>query len=118
MINLTVSAVKQFKRLVVEQGRPELALRVFVSPGGCSGMSYGMAFDEAPQEGDLTVEQDGVKVWVDEMSVLYLKGSEIDFVDKLMGGGFTINNPNAARSCACGHSFDTGGDGESARPCS
>lgn len=81
-------------------------------------MSYGMAFDDTVQEGDLTVEQDGVKVWVDEMSVLYLKGAEIDFVDKLMGGGFTINNPNAARSCACGSSFDTGSDSNTARPCS
>ena len=104
--------------LVADQEKTDLALRVFVSPGGCSGMSYGMAFDDTAQDGDHQVEQDGVKVWLDEMSALYLGGSEIDYVDKLMGGGFTINNPNAVKSCACGHSFDTGQDAESARPCS
>ena len=118
MITLTSTAVNHVRQLVGEQGREDLALRVFVSPGGCSGMSYGMAFDDAPQDGDLTYEQDGVKVWVDEMSVMYLSGAEIDFVDKLMGGGFTINNPNAVKSCACGSSFDTGTDSETARACS
>lgn len=118
MITLTNTAVNQVKRLVGEQGREDLALRVFVSPGGCSGMSYGMAFDDEPQDGDIVYEHEGVKVWVDEMSLMYLSGSEIDFVDKLMGGGFTINNPNAVKSCACGSSFDTGGDGATARPCS
>ena len=118
MITLTSTAVDQVRRLVGEQGREDLALRVFVSPGGCSGMSYGMAFDDAPQDGDQIFEQDGVKVWCDEMSVMYLGGSEIDFVDKLMGGGFTINNPNAVKSCACGSSFDTGQDAATARSCS
>ena len=118
MITLTNTAVDQVRRLVNEQGREDLALRVFVSPGGCSGMSYGMAFDDMAQDGDLAVEQDGVKVWVDEMSVLYLQGAEIDYVNKLMGGGFTINNPNAVKSCACGSSFDTGTDADSARACS
>lgn len=118
MITLTDTAVDQVRRLTVDQERTDLALRVFVSPGGCSGMSYGMAFDEAPQDGDLIIQQDGVTVWVDEMSALYLGGSEIDFVDKLMGGGFTIHNPNAVKSCACGHSFDTGSDSETARSCS
>ena len=118
MITLTNTAVDHVKRLVGEQGREDLALRVFVSPGGCSGMSYGMAFDNETQEGDIFYEQDGVKVWVDEMSLMYLTGAEIDFVDKLMGGGFTINNPNAVKSCACGSSFDTGSDADSARACS
>ena len=118
MITLTSTAVDHVKQLVGEQGREDLALRVFVSPGGCSGMSYGMAFDNETQEGDIFYEQDGVKVWVDEMSLMYLTGAEIDFVDKLMGGGFTINNPNAAKSCACGSSFDTGSDAASARACS
>lgn len=118
MITLTDTAVNRVQQLVGEQGRDDLALRVFVSPGGCSGMSYGMAFDDASQDGDRIVEQDGVTVWVDEMSALYLQDSEIDFVDKLMGGGFTIHNPNAVRSCACGQSFDTGSDRETARSCS
>lgn len=118
MITLTEVALNEVKRLVHEQGRQSMALRVFVSPGGCSGMSYGMTFDEEPQEEDQIIEQDGVKVWVDEMSAMYLAGSEIDFVDQLMGGGFAIHNPNAVKSCACGHSFDTGHDSKTARSCS
>lgn len=118
MLTLTDGAVDHVRKLVAEQGRDDLALRVFVSAGGCSGMSYGMAFDDVAQEDDHVVNQDGVTVWLDEMSAMYLKGSEIDYVDKLMGGGFTIHNPNAVKSCACGHSFDTGNDAESARSCS
>jgi iron-sulfur cluster assembly protein len=118
MITITDVAARELKRLLAEQENPSTALRVFVSPGGCSGMSYGMAFDEEEQEGDEVLDQDGVRVCVDEMSAMYLTGSEIDYVDQLMGGGFTIHNPNAVRSCACGHSFDTGEDAGSARSCS
>lgn len=118
MITLTEQAEKELKRLVVQQEQPNMALRVFVSPGGCSGMSYGMAFDDELQEGDQIIEHDGVRICVDEMSAMYLQGSEIDYVDQLMGGGFTIHNPNATRSCACGHSFDTGNDSTTARSCS
>lgn len=118
MITVTDAASAELKRLVAQQDSRDMALRVFVSPGGCSGMSYGMAFDDESQEGDLVLEQAGVKVRVDEMSVMYLQGSEIDFSNQLMGGGFTIHNPNAVKSCACGHSFDTGTDAENARACS
>jgi len=118
MITITDVAANELKRLLAQQENPKVALRVFVSPGGCSGMSYGMAFDDEEQEGDEVLQHDGVRVCVDEMSAMYLGGSEIDYVDQLMGGGFTIHNPNAVRSCACGHSFDTGSDAESARPCS
>ncbi len=118
MITISDVAVERVKKLIEEQGRDDLALRVFVSSGGCSGMSYGMAFDDAAQDDDYVVEHNGVTVWLDEMSAMYLKGSEIDFEDKLMGGGFTIHNPNAVKSCACGHSFDTGNDSGSARSCS
>ncbi len=118
MITLTDQAEQELKRLVSQQEEPDVALRVFVSPGGCSGMSYGMAFDQELQEGDEVIEQNGVKVYVDEMSAMYLQGSEIDFVDQLMGGGFTVHNPNAVKSCACGHSFDTGQDSGTARSCS
>ncbi len=118
MITITDVAANELKRLLAQQENPKGALRVFVSPGGCSGMSYGMAFDDEEQEGDEVLQHDGVRVCVDEMSAMYLGGSEIDYVDQLMGGGFTIHNPNAVRSCACGHSFDTGSDAESARPCS
>ena len=117
MITLTAQAEKELRRIMVDQD-PNMALRVFVSPGGCSGMSYGMAFDDEQQEGDQIIEHDGIRISVDEMSAMYLSGSEIDFVDQLMGGGFTIHNPNAVKSCACGHSFDTGNDSATARSCS
>ena len=100
-----------------EEGNSDLALRVFVSPGGCSGLSYGMSFEDAPGDDDMIVEREGVRLVVDEVSLMYVQGSEIDYVDALMGGGFTVYNPNAVRSCACGHSFDTGGDAETARAC-
>jgi len=118
VITLTETAVKELKRVVAKQGREDMALRVFVSPGGCSGMNYGMAFEDEPQDGDQGIEQDGVTVWVDEMSLMHLAGSEIDYVDQLMGGGFSIHNPNAVKSCACGHSFDTGHDSKTAQSCS
>ena len=118
MINLTEPAEQELKRLMAQQEHTGMALRVFVSPGGCSGMSYGMAFDDEIQEGDQIVEHGDVRIYVDEMSAMYLSGSEIDYVDQLMGGGFAIHNPNAVKSCACGHSFDTGSDAATARSCS
>jgi iron-sulfur cluster assembly protein len=118
MITVTETATKQLQRLMSEQESSEAALRVFVSPGGCSGMSYGMAFDDEVQEGDQLVEYEGVRILVDEMSAMYLDGSEIDYTEQLMGGGFAIHNPNAVKSCACGHSFDTGSDAATARSCS
>jgi iron-sulfur cluster assembly protein len=77
-----------------------------------------MAFDDETQEGDQLIENGGVRILVDEMSAMYLEGSEIDYSDALMGGGFAIHNPNAVKSCACGHSFDTGNDSATARSCS
>jgi iron-sulfur cluster assembly protein len=118
MIGVTETATTHLRRLMVEQGNPDAALRVFVSPGGCSGMSYGMAFDDELQEGDQVYDVEGVRVVIDEMSAMYLEGSEIDYSDQLIGGGFAIHNPNAVRSCACGHSFDTGNDSATARSCS
>jgi len=116
MLTITPSASKQLQRLLAKE--PGKALRVFVSPGGCSGMQYGMTLDDQEQDGDQYVEADGgVRVVVDEMSAGYLEGCEIDFADALMGGGFQIQNPNAVKSCACGHSFDTGKDATSARAC-
>ena len=114
---ITETAVGELQRILARKGNPELALRVFVSPGGCSGLSYGMTFEESPSEDDVVIEQDGVRLVVDEVSLMYLGGSEIDYVDALMGGGFTVLNPNAVKSCSCGHSFDTGHNAETARPC-
>jgi len=117
-VSITDVAVEELKRVLVKKGNPDLALRVFVSPGGCSGLSYGMAFEDNPAEDDIVVEKAGVKLVVDEVSLMYIEGSEIDYVDQLMGGGFTVYNPNAVKSCSCGHSFDTGNNADTARACS
>ncbi len=116
-VTLTDEALSQLKSLLSKEGNPDLALRVFVSGGGCSGLQYGMAFDDNVRPGDEIVEQGGVRILIDDFSAPYLRGSEIDYVDSLMGAGFTVHNPNAVRSCACGHSFDTGKDAATARVC-
>jgi iron-sulfur cluster assembly protein len=116
-VQLTDQAVTQLKTLLAREDNPQLALRIFVSGGGCSGLQYGMAFDDAVRPDDDVVEQDGVRVVVDEFTAGYVRGSEIDYVDSLMGAGFTVHNPNAVRSCSCGHSFDTGDDAGEARAC-
>ena len=118
LISITDSALTQLRDLLQKQGRPEMGLRVFVQPGGCSGMSYGMGFEDQPEEGDAISEVGGVRLFVDSVSARYIKGAEIDFVDSLMGGGFTVHNPNAVSSCSCGSSFDTGSDASTARGCS
>ena len=118
VVTLTATATTKLKEIVAKQGREGLALRVYVTPGGCSGFSYGMTFAEGAEEGDALVEHDGVRVVVDPMSAMYLKGSEIDFVDALMGGGFALRNPNAVSSCGCGQSFKTADDSGAAQACS
>jgi iron-sulfur cluster assembly protein len=117
MLTLTPAAKAQVQKILQRADNPKLALRVFVSPGGCSGLSYGMQLDDQEQEGDVLLQEDGVRLVVDEMSAMYLAGAQIDYEDALMGGGFRIHNPNAVRSCACGHSFDTGKDAATARRC-
>src|SRR5438552_3946497 len=97
--------------------RTGLALRVYVTPGGCSGFSYGMTFADGTEEDDTIVEMQGVRVVVDPMSAMYIKGSEIDFVDALMGGGFALRNPNAVSSCGCGQSFRTADQSGTAKAC-
>jgi iron-sulfur cluster assembly protein len=116
-VTLTGEALSQLKSLLEKEANPQVALRVFVSGGGCSGLQYGMAFDDNVRPGDEIVEQDGVRVLVDDFSAPYIRGSEIDYVDSLMGAGFTVHNPNAVRSCSCGHSFDTGDDASTACGC-
>ena len=118
VVTMTARAVGELKKIVAKQDRTDLALRVYVTPGGCSGFSYGMTFAEGTEEGDTLVEQDGVRVVIDPMSVLHLKGSEIDFVDALMGGGFALRNPNAVSSCGCGQSCKTANDRGTAKACS
>jgi iron-sulfur cluster assembly accessory protein len=117
VINLTEAAADQLQKLLDEKGMEDHSLRVFVSGGGCSGLQYGMTFAEAPMEGDQVFEEQNVRLVVDSGSLMYLMGAEIDYIDSLMGGGFRIENPNAAQSCSCGSSFRTGA-GERGTPCS
>src|ERR1051325_9632077 len=109
-LSLTNEAVQRLRNVLEDQQVPDGALRVYVSPGGCSGFSYGMSLEAEPAEDDEVVEQAGVRVVVDPFSLQYLSGAQIDFIDSLMGGGFTVVNPNAVNSCACGQSFDTSYD--------
>ena len=117
MISLTDQARSQLQSLMTQQGLSDLGLRVFVSPGGCSGFQYGMRFEDTMLEGDMIEQRDGIQLFVDEFSAQYLEGAEIDYIDELMGGGFTIHNPNAISSCSCGQSFTSADDSGSARPC-
>ena len=102
---LTDAAADKVKSLLEQEGRDDLRLRVAVQPGGCSGLIYQLYFDERYLDGDRTVDFGGVEVIVDEMSVPYLDGATIDFKDTISEQGFTIDNPNASGSCACGDSF-------------
>ncbi len=104
-IGLTETAAQKVKTLMENDGNQHSYLRVFVTGGGCSGLSYGMTFEEKEEDGDHVVETQGVKVLVDEFSAPYLRGIQVDYEESLMGTGFVIQNPNAKSSCACGHSF-------------
>ena len=105
MIQLTETAAGKVKELLQEEGRFDIALRVAVQPGGCSGLRYAMYLDDDVSDKDVTEEQFGVRVAIDRMSVPYLQEAKIDFVDTLEASGFTIDNPMAQGTCACGHSF-------------
>jgi len=104
MITLTENAAQQIKTLRKDQDAAGKSLRVYVEAGGCSGMQYGMAFDDK-RDDDEIVKQDGVEVVIDPMSANFLKGSVIDYIDSLQGSGFQIKNPNVQSSCGCGKSF-------------
>lgn len=108
MITLTDKAATELQDLIASQEKQGSALRVWVAGGGCSGLSYGMALDENdPEEGDNVFEQGGVRIYVDSLSLNYMDGSSVDYVDDVLGGGFKIENPNAVSSCGCGSSFKT-----------
>jgi iron-sulfur cluster assembly accessory protein len=117
MLTITPPATEKLQGIMTEKGISGHALRVFVSGGGCSGLSYGMTFAQAPEFDDQIFEAEGIKVVIDPASLQYLLGAEIDYTDSLMGGGFRIENPNAVQSCACGSSFRTAA-GEQGTPCS
>ena len=101
----TDSAVEKVKSLIIEEGNPDLKLRVFVQGGGCSGFQYGFTFDEIMNEDDSKIQKDGVTLLVDSMSYQYLVGAEIDYKEDLDGAQFVIRNPNATTTCGCGSSF-------------
>ena len=105
MIQLTENAAGKVKELLDEEGRTDIALRVAVQPGGCSGLRYAMYLDDQLSDKDVAEEQHGVRIVVDKMSVPYVSQATIDFVDSLEASGFTIDNPAAESSCACGNSF-------------
>ena len=104
-INLSDTAAEKVKSLLQQEGRDDLQLRIAVQPGGCSGLRYQLFFDERNLDGDEVIDFNGVSVVVDRMSTPYLNGATIDFVDTIEKQGFTIDNPNATGSCACGDSF-------------
>ncbi|MSU60107.1 MAG: iron-sulfur cluster assembly accessory protein [Pedosphaera sp.] len=106
VIKLTAEAAEQVKALRAQADNAGKTLRVYVEKGGCSGMQYGLVFDEQ-RAGDLVMEQDGVTALVDAFSAEYLRGSVVEFSDALTGGGFKITNPKAKQSCGCGKSFET-----------
>ena len=115
-ITMTTAAAEKIRELLKQENDESLGLRIFVAGGGCSGLQYGMTLDEE-QEGDTVVATEGFRVLIDEMSLGYIVGSEVDYVDSLMGAGITVNNPNAVSSCGCGHSFKTASGGGEARSC-
>ena len=105
-IEITEAAARELKRIIADQEKPEgTALRLFVQGGGCAGMSYGMGFETEPQEKDRVVESEGITVYLDPKSYLFLKGVKMDFKESLMGRGFVFENPNASGGCGCGTSF-------------
>ena len=103
---LTDSAAAKAKALLDQEGRDDMALRIEVQPGGCAGLRYQLYFDDRTLDGDIITEFGGVKLAVDRMSAPYMKGATIDFVDSIEKQGFTIDNPNATGSCACGDSYN------------
>ncbi len=118
IVRLTDAAAQKLRELTAEEQNPAVGLRVYVYSGGCSGYRYGMMLEDQPTAEDVTVEVNGIRVYVDGESTQYLVGSEIDYVDTLMGAGFTVNNPNAVAACGCGSSFRTADAAGSPHACS
>jgi iron-sulfur cluster assembly protein len=118
VVNLTDAAAGRLREITAGEPSPNVGLRVYVYSGGCSGFRYGMMIEDAPTADDHVLEAQGIRVYVDTKSVDLLRGSEIDYVDTLMGAGFTVNNPNAVAACGCGSSFRTAESSGSPGGCS
>lgn len=118
MITISDAAGEKLREVMAQRNiDADAVLRLFVQTGGCSGFSYGLALDDSTSENDRIIEQQGIRVAIDPMSAMYLRGVEIDYIDNVMGGGFTIRNPNAVQTCGCGQSFRTAEDAGQAQPC-
>jgi iron-sulfur cluster assembly accessory protein len=118
IVSLTDAAASKLRDLTKDETSPDIGLRVYVYSGGCSGYRYGMMLEDQPTADDNVLETNGMRVYVDSNSVPLLVGSSIDYVDTLMGAGFTVVNPNAVSGCGCGSSFRTADDSGSPRACS
>jgi iron-sulfur cluster assembly accessory protein len=117
VLSLTDAAAGKLRQITADEPNPAAGLRVYVYSGGCSGFRYGMMIEDAPTADDQVLESAGIKVYVDTKSIDLLRGSQIDYVDTLMGAGFTVNNPNAVAACGCGSSFRTAESAGSAGAC-
>jgi iron-sulfur cluster assembly protein len=118
LVTLSEAAASKLTELTAAENNPSIGLRVYVYSGGCSGFRYGMMLEDQPTPEDITIESRGIKVYVDGQSTQLLSGSEIDYLDTLMGAGFTVNNPNAVSGCGCGSSFRTAESAGSPGGCS
>ena len=107
LVTVTAKAAEKIQEFMKEESEHPEYLRVYVQGGGCSGLSYGMGFETKPEEDDIVIEENGVKLLIDSYSQDHLKGANVDYIESLMGSGFKINNPNVTKSCSCGHSFST-----------
>jgi len=117
VLSLTDAAAGKLREITAGEPNPATGLRVYVYSGGCSGYRYGMMIEDAPTADDKVLEASGIRVYVDTKSIDLLRGSQIDYVDTLMGAGFTVNNPNAVAACGCGSSFRTAESAGSAGAC-
>lgn len=118
VLSLSDAAVLKLREITAEEANPNVGLRVYVYSGGCSGFKYGMMIEDAPTAEDKVLKANGVTVYVDGKSIDLLQGAQIDYVDTLMGAGFTVNNPNAVAACGCGSSFRTADDAGAPKGCS
>ncbi len=118
VVSLSNAAAAKLAELTKDETSPEIGLRVYVYSGGCSGYRYGMMLEDQPTADDSVLQANGVRVYIDQNSIPLIQGSEIDYVDTLMGAGFTVNNPNAVSGCGCGSSFRTAEDAGAPRSCS
>jgi iron-sulfur cluster assembly protein len=118
IVSLTDAAAAKLRELTKEETSPEIGLRVYVYSGGCSGYRYGMMLEDQPTADDNVLATNGLRVYIDANSVPLISGSSIDYVDTLMGAGFTVSNPNATSGCGCGSSFRTSDDGGAPKACS